>query len=174
MKIKKITSLLAAAALVCTMSATALAADGVGTGDYEANVKGTYQPGGATAIIYSVDITWDEMSFTYTAAGVGTWDPDSHQYGAGSKASWSGSKTITVTNHSNAAVKATASFQADSGYESTRMSFGNNGSTISTAEGTAVGSAPSKKITVTPTGSLSENAKGGRIGTITVKVSTAE
>ena len=176
MKLKKITSVLAAAALVCTMSTTAFAADqtGVGTGNYNADVKGTYQAGDASATVYSVDITWEDMSFTYTAAGQGTWDPENHSYTGSSEASWSGSKNITVTNHSNAAVKATAKFEADSGYESTSMEFGNNGATVATAEGTQVSAAPSATITVTPSGTLAESANGGKIGTITVSIAAAE
>lgn len=176
MKLKKITSVLAAAALVCTMSTTAFAADqtGVSTGDYNATVSGTYQAGGSSATVYSVDITWEDMSFTYTAAGEGTWDPDTHSYSGGSEASWSGSKNIAVTNHSNAAVTATAKFEADSGYESTSMEFGNNGATVATAEGTQVSAAPSATITVTPGGALAKSANGGRIGEITVTIAAAQ
>ena len=174
MKLKKITSLLAAAALTCAMGTTAFAEDGVGTGNYNADVKGTYQAGDASATVYSVDITWEDMSFTYTAAGQGTWDPENHSYTGGSEASWSSSKNITVTNHSNAAVTATAKFEADSGYESTSMEFGNNGATVVTAEGTQVSAAPSATITVTPGGTLADTANGGKIGTITVSIAAAE
>ena len=176
MNMKKITTLLAAAALTCAMGTTAFAADqtGVSTGDYNATVSGTYQAGGSSATVYSVDITWDDMSFTYTAAGEGTWNPETHEYDDASEASWSESKDITVTNHSNAAVTATAKFEADSGYESTSMEFGNNGATVATAEGTQVSAAPSATITITPTGSLAQTANGGKIGTITVSIAAAE
>ena len=174
MNMKKITSLLAAAALTCAMGTTAFAEDGVGTGNYNADVKGTYQAGDASATVYSVDITWEDMSFTYTAAGQGTWDPENHSYTGGSEASWSSSKNITVTNHSNAAVTATAKFEADSGYESTSMEFGNNGATVVTAEGTQVSAAPSATITVTPGGTLADTANGGKIGTITVTIAAAQ
>lgn len=177
MKLKKITSVLAAAALVCTMSTTAFAADqtGVGTGNYNADVKGTYQAGGASATMYSVDITWEDMSFTYTAAGEGTWNPETHEYDDASEASWSSSKNITVTNHSNAAVTATAAFQPDTGYTDVTMTFGeNNGNTIATAVGTQVGEAPSATITVTPGGTLADTANGGKIGTITVTIAAAQ
>ena len=53
---------------------------GDGTGSYSAEVKGTYQPGGSGAVVYSVDIAWTDMSFTYTGAGEGTWNPETHQY----------------------------------------------------------------------------------------------
>ena len=126
---------------------------GDGTGSYSAEVKGTYQPGGSGAVVYSVDIAWTDMNFTYTGAGEGTWNPETHQYEGGTEASWTDSNaSVTVTNHSNAAVKATASYQAETGYESTTMTFGeNNGG-----------------------GTLAESADGGKIGTITVSIAAAE
>ena len=175
MNMKKITTLLAAAALTCAMGTTAFAADqdGVSTGDYTADVNGTYQAGGA--VVYSVDIAWTDMHFTYTGAGEGTWDPETHQYSGSSEGAWTASNdSITVTNHSNAAVKATASYQAETGYESTTMTFGNNEATVATAVGTEVASAPSATITVTPGGTLAESANGGKIGTITVSIAAAE
>ena len=175
MNMKKITTLLAAAALTCTMGTTAFAEDGVNTGDYTADVKGTYQAGGSGNVVYSVDIAWTDMSFTYTGAGEGTWDPETHQYSGSSEGAWAASDdSITVTNHSNAAVKATASYQAETGYETTTMTFDNNGATVATAVGTEVASAPSATITVTPGGTLAESANGGKIGTITVSIAAAE
>ena len=174
MYMKKLVSLLAAAALTCAMGTTAFAADqdGVSTGDYTADVKGTYQAG---AVVYSVDIAWTDMNFTYTGAGEGTWNPETHQYSGSSEGAWTASDdSITVTNHSNAAVKATASYQAETGYESTTMTFGNNEATVATAVGTEVASAPSATITVTPGGTLAESANGGKIGTITVSIAAAE
>ena len=148
---------------------------GDGTGSYSAEVKGTYHPGGSGAVVYSVDIAWTDMNFTYTGAGEGTWNPETHQYSGSSEGAWTASdESITVTNHSNAAVKATAKFEADSGYESTTMTFGNNGATVATAVGTEVASAPSATITVAPGGTLAESANGGKIGTITVSIAAAE
>lgn len=174
MKLKKITSVLAAAALVCTMSTTAFAEDGVGTGNYNADVKGTYQDGGASDTVYSVDITWEDMSFTYTAAGEGTWNPETHEYNGATQASWSESKNIVVTNHSNAAVTATASFQADGGYEAVSMTFSNNGLQLNSAVDTTYDQAPILTIRVIPGGTLAESANGGKIGTITVSIAAAE
>ena len=177
MNMKKLVSMLAVAALTCAMGTTAFAADqdGVKTGDYTADVKGTYQAGGSGAVVYSVDIAWTDMSFTYTGAGEGTWDPETHQYSGSSEGAWTASNdSITVTNHSNAAVKATASYQAETGYESTTMTFGNNEATVATAVDTTVQNAPSATITVTPGGTLAESANGGKIGTITVSIAAAE
>ena len=148
---------------------------GDGTGSYSAEVKGTYQAGGSGAVVYSVDIAWTDMNFTYTGAGEGTWNPETHQYEGGTEASWTDSNaSVTVINHSNAAVTVTASFEALPGYETTSMTFGNNGATVATAEGTEFAKAPSATITITPTGSLAQTANGGKIGTITVSIAAAE
>ena len=148
---------------------------GDGTGSYSAEVKGTYQPGGSGAVVYSVDIAWTDMNFTYTGAGEGTWNPETHQYEGGTEASWTDSNaSVTVINHSNTAVTVTASFEALPGYETTSMTFGNNGATVATAEGTEFAKAPSATITITPTGSLAQTANGGKIGTITVSIAAAE
>ena len=176
MNMKKLVSMLAVAALTCTMGTTAFAADqdGVGTGSYNTDVKGTYQAGGVAVTVYSVNIAWDSLEFTYTAAGEGTWNPETHEYSGATQASWSESKNIVVTNHSNAAVTATASFQADGGYEAVSMTFGeNNGNTIATAVGTQVGEAPSATITVTPSGDLPADTNG-TIGSVTLTIAAAE
>lgn len=175
MNMKKITTLLAAAALTCAMGTTAFA-DTVNTegGTDSAVVTATYQAGGAAATVYSVNIAWDSLEFTYTAAGEGTWNPETHEYSGATQASWSESKNIVVTNHSNAAVTATASFQADGGYEAVSMTFGNNGQQINSAVGTAYDQAPNLTISVTPSGTLAESANGGKIGTITVSIAAVE
>lgn len=148
---------------------------GDGTGSYSADVKGTYHAGSSGAVVYSVDIAWTDMNFTYTGAGEGTWNPETHQYEGGTEASWTDSNaSVTVINHSNAPVTATASYAADPDYGSTTMTFGNNGATVATAVDTTVQNAPSATITVTPGGTLAESADGGKIGTITVSIAAAE
>ena len=177
MNMKKLVSMLAVAALTCTMGTTAFAADqdGVGTGSYNTDVKGTYQAGSSGNVVYSVDIAWTDMGFIYTGAGEGTWDPETHQYSGSSEGAWTASNdSITVTNHSHAPVTATASYAADPDYGSTTMTFGNNGATVATAVDTTVQNAPSATITVTPGGTLAESANGGKIGTITVSIAAAE
>ena len=32
--------------------------------------------------VYSVDLTWEDMTFTYNESGARTWDPDTHTYTA--------------------------------------------------------------------------------------------
>ena len=50
---------------------------GVSAGSYDSNVTGTYVAGDSSGTIYSVDITWAGLSFTYEAAGT-QWNPNKH------------------------------------------------------------------------------------------------
>lgn len=114
---KKIVSLILALALVMSMSITAFATENTGTltaaGDKTIEVSGTYNAGDTAATKVSVNITWDAMTFTYTGASEGTWDPATHSYTGTTAGGWSTeTATITVTNHSNAAITATCSFAA--------------------------------------------------------------
>lgn len=62
------------------------------------------------AQVITVTIIWSGMAFTYTD---GLWDPESHTYDASCA---SDSNTVTVTNHSNAAINAKLTYKAESNY----------------------------------------------------------
>ena len=54
--------------MVMGLSVTAYAADGITSGETDsANVTGTYSSE-ATVPVYSVDITWEGLNFTYNGA----------------------------------------------------------------------------------------------------------
>lgn len=173
--IKKILSLILTLAMVMGLSVTDYAADGIISGGTDsANVTGTYSSK-ATVPVYSVDITWEDLNFTYNGASKGNWNPQTHKYEDGTMAGWAaGNGTITVTNHSNIAITATPSYTAKAGYESADMNFSTDALQVATADngvdGTA-GTAVTGMITVTPTGSLPEDTEGATIGTITITVS---
>ena len=38
--------------------------------------------------MYSVDLTWEDMTFTYNESGSRTWDPDTHTYTDTTSAGW--------------------------------------------------------------------------------------
>lgn len=59
-----------------------------------------------TPATFSVDISWTDMTFTYTQRETNTWNPSTHSYKTKTKGAWD-KKTanITVTNHSNVDVK---------------------------------------------------------------------
>lgn len=109
---EKIFTLILALALVFSLAAIPAFAATIdaGTGSASQDVKATYNAGDSGTIVYSVNITWDAMDFAYND---GAWDPESHTYDA----SWaSDSNTVTVTNHSNAAINAKLTYKAESNY----------------------------------------------------------
>lgn len=172
---KKILALILAVALVMSMAVTASAANGVANGGTDsAEVKGNYSSK-ATVTIYSVDIAWEGLSFTYNGAFEGTWNPQTHEYEDATAAGWAaGTGKITVTNHSNTDITATPSYTAADAYKDAGMSFSTNALKVTTADnGTngAAGTAVQGTITVTPTGSLPEGTKDATIGTITITIS---
>ena len=177
---KKILTLILSLALLCVMAVPAMAADTISQkdGSASANVKGTYVPGSGTATVYSVDIAWGSLEFTYTDASKGTWNPESHSYDGAVAAAWScedGADKITVTNHSNAPVNIELQQNLkDSFAEKISLSFSKDVQewSLDDAENTDVDNAPSMMITVTPSGALTEDTTAGTvIGTITVTLS---
>ena len=84
--------------------------------DEEIEVKGKYAAGKSAGTIIAVDVTWEDMTFTYTD-GDKTWNPDTHEYdtteGSWGKEVTDAVRSITVTNHSNAQIKALYSFKSD-------------------------------------------------------------
>lgn len=171
---KKVLTIILSLALLSMASVTAFAASPITSvgGSDSADVKGTYVAGGTAATVYSVDIAWGSMDFTYTDASQGTWNPENHQYDGAVAANWScetDANKITVTNHSNAAVIAQFSYAPESGYNGINGAFSNETLNLGTAVGTEVSSAPSGSVTLSLTGELSsETAANTKIGTVTV------
>ena len=138
-------------------------------------VKATYvdgSSGGAGGTVYSVDIAWGDMAFTYTAAA-GVWDPATHTITGADGGTWKektdGGNTIKVTNHSNTEVTATFSYAAASGYEGISGTFTNESLHLETAVGTAVAEAPNGTAALSLSGALDSSAAANTtIGTITV------
>ena len=105
--IKSIFKIMLAVMLCFSMSVNAFASEPGETDskDVVADYNGT-----APDPVYSVEITWGSLAFTYNAENAGTWNPDEYVYEGSTGESWTcepGANRITVTNHSNAAVTAT-------------------------------------------------------------------
>lgn len=167
---KKIFAIVLSIVMLVCMSTTAFAADvtNQGTGAYTGNVTGSYVAGGSGGTVYSVDIKWEGLSFTYEAAGT-QWNPGTHQYEENGEAGWaSNTGTITVTNHSNAAITAVPSYTAAEGYASAGVSFSTD--SLSVISAATNNQAESGTITVTPTGSLPAGTDKATIGTITITI----
>lgn len=99
----------------------------------------------AKSITMSADITWEEMSFEYTA-GSQQWNAAKHSYnevGGG----WSDeTKSITIANHSNADIK--AEFTFNTAVEGLNAEFDKPSVTLPTAEGTTYENAPKTSVKV--------------------------
>ena len=108
---KKIASLILALVLIVSMDTTAFAAE---PGDSEnIDVTGKYNSTVTEETVYSVDITWENMTFTYSETTEKVWNAADHSYTTTTTGAWDKtSASITITNHSNAAVTATVAYAA--------------------------------------------------------------
>lgn len=174
---KKKTALVLTLAMVFSLAPLSAYADTIGTagGTASHDVTATYRAdssGGAGGTVYSVDITWGDMAFTYTAEA-GIWDPAKHTYTDAKGGAWAvdkeGGNTITVTNHSNADVTAVFNYAADTGFDGITGTFDNASLTLESAVGTTVEAAPKATASLSLNGALgSTTTDNTKIGTITV------
>ena len=174
---KSFFSILIALALVLSMSVPAFAAEGSvngqGLGEQTIDVTAKYQPGG-TEPVYSVDIMWESMTFTYTDSGVKVWNPSTHTYSVSTSGEWDKTTAdIVVTNHSNVdvAVAVTyASAQQDTGI-SGRITGGSK--TLAAGQENKPNEADSMTAALTISGKPNSTVTetGVNIGTITIKIS---
>lgn len=84
----------------------------------EIDVTAKYQSSATTPTVYSVDIKWDNMTFTYNETGTKTWNANNHSYSIeNAQGAWDKtSATITVTNHSNVSVDVTVTHTITEGF----------------------------------------------------------
>lgn len=173
---KKLIALVLALTLVLSATAFAATLDN-DTKTTTKDVTAKYVAGKKAETVYSVGITWEDLSFTYHGLTEGTWDADTHKYTGTITEGWDESKgTITVTNHSNTAITVTPSYKASDDYEAVSMKF--DGLTedkliVENADAGVgkTGAAKTGTITVTPYGELPEGtAENTVIGTITVTI----
>ena len=119
---KKLIAIALALTMTLSLSTTALAGgnvDGAGVGPQDPiDVTVKYNDSATDPIVYSVDLTWEDMTFTYNESGTRTWDPDTHTYTDPTSAGWDKvTAKITATNHSNAQVMVSFTYtpQGDTG-----------------------------------------------------------
>ena len=137
-------------------------------------VTASYSSGaGGGVTVYSVDITWGSMAFTYSEGSSPTWNPATHTYSSGGTGGWShNGNTVTVTNHSNTKVTANHTYTPETGYERISGSFGNKSTmNLATAERTTVEEAPTDTAELSLTGTLASTLTDPTtVGTITVTI----
>lgn len=175
---KKLIATALALTMTLSLSTTALAGgnvDGAGVGSQDPiDVTAKYNDGVTEPTVYSVDLTWEDMTFTYNESGTRIWDPDTHTYTDTTSAGWDKyTAAVTATNHSNANVTVSFTYtpQGDTGVTAymTKRSFiltagvenypndASTGSSLLTINGN---SKPNSSVT----------AEGVTIGTITVTI----
>ena len=170
---KKLLASAFAFALVMSMSAAAFAVEARFDEDMSIPVSGTYQEGASAAEVVYVDVTWDDMDFTYTAPSKGDWNPKTHAYEDGDEGGWAATDgadpKITVTNHSNTGVKASFAFNSTvSGLTGAFTGLSDDTMTLPSAEGTDLEDAPTGETAFCVSGAGIEQNE--TLGTITVTV----
>ncbi len=175
---KYITLLLTSALILSTGTFTASAAGGneagVGQEEREIGVNAKYVDGSSSEDVYSVDLSWGAMEFTYTTSGANTWNPDTHEYTATSTSAWtSNGNTITITNHSNKGVTANFEYASDTAYSTVTGSFSVDSIDLPSAVNKAVDAAElTGKVEFNVGGTLDSSVTDfTKVGTITVTLS---
>lgn len=173
---KKLIATALALTMTLTLSTTALATgnvDGAGVGSQDPiDVTAKYNDGATEPTVYSVDLTWEDMAFTYNESGTRTWNPDNHTYTDTTTSGWDKiSAAVTATNHSNAEVKVSFTYtpQGNTGVnasmskDSFKLAAG-----VENKPNEAASDESILMITGTPNNSVT--AEGVTIGTITVTI----
>ncbi len=161
-----------AAALPLTTFAGNATVESVTT-ESKIDVEARYAGSETTETVYKVDVEWGAMQFTYNASGSRVWNPNTHEYTvSGGEATWTGSdNTLTVTNHSNAAVTVDFDFSPAAAYQDLRGSFSKQSMELATAVGTDITAAPTDVTEFTLSGVLADTVSSfTTIGQITVTV----
>lgn len=173
---KKLIATALALTMTLSLSTTALAAgnvDGAGVGSQDPiDVTAKYNNSTADPIVYSVDLKWDDMTFTYNESGTRTWDPDTHTYTDTTSAGWDKTTAaVTATNHSNTEVtvsftytpQGTTGVNASMSKDSFKLAAGVENKPNEAATDSSI-------LTITGTPNNSVTAEGVTIGTITVTI----
>lgn len=168
---KKFVSLVLALVMVMSLTTTAFAAT-ITTGDQNIDVEAKYQDNTTTSTVYSVDVSWGAMQFTYTESGAMTWNPADHTYTDSTTAGWTANgNTVTVTNHSNADVTASFAFNALDAYNTVTGSFDIASETLDAGVVGGYDDADKVVATLTLAGTLAETVTDfTKVGTITVTI----
>lgn len=170
---KKIVSLILSVVMSMSLGISAFAADTtIPTGDQNIDVEARYQDGTTTTTVYSVDVSWGAMQFTYTESGAMTWNPATHTYTSNTTGGWSANgNTVTVTNHSNAAVTASFAFSALDAYNTVTGSFDIDSETLDAGVVDGYENADKVTATLNLAGTLTDTVTDFiKVGIITVKI----
>lgn len=177
---KKICTLFLAVIMIAALTIPVFAEETVDTNGGGTNiyVNGVVQyTGSSETQTISVDVAWENMTFTYVEGVHFGWDPENHEYAGAYEGYWENDRAdITVTNHSNTEVHATLSFE--NGVDTVSGAFTEDSGTmddgvleLASAVDTEVEEAPTATATFNISGSISASADV--IGEITVLIESA-
>lgn len=162
--------------LLAQLGLSVPAADGFGTvgqgGNEEIDVTAKYESSTVTPAVYSVDIQWTGMTFTYSQENTKIWNAANHSYETTSVGSWDKTTaTVTVTNHSNANVRVDVSYTAIDG-TGIAGSLSNATAVLNAGvEGNyEAADAITTTLTISGTPKDSVTAEGMKVGTIKVTI----
>jgi len=165
---KKTLSIILALALVLSLSIPGIAAEKTDSRD----VTAKYEKTETEDPIYSVDIGWVDLSFTYSETTTKTWNPNTHTYDTDVSGSWDKTEAaITVANHSNVAVDVAMSVTPVEGTGVNVTLTGGSGTLAAGEEGDVAGAASvtgTLKISGTPNDTVT--AEGIKVAGITVTI----
>ena len=120
-------------------------------------------------IVYSVDVTWDDVEFTYNN-GSTQWNPATHEYSSYiTRPGWAdGNGKVTVTNHSNADVAISVVFEKTEILNGDAdLTVNNSEFTLESAIGKTFEEAATNFSNITASGVPTSDANIGKI-TVTV------
>lgn len=174
---KKLLAIVLVLALAMSIGVTAFAQGAPETvgqnGSKEIDVIAGYNTTTSTPEVYSVDIVWTDMTFTYTESSTKTWNAADHSYDTNASGGWDKTTaSVTVTNHSNVEVTVAMEYVPVENTGVTGTLTGGNAVLSAGEEGNYAG-ADSLTATLTIGGKPSETVTtdGVKIGTIKVTIS---
>lgn len=178
---KKVIALILLFVIMASMSATAFAEETATEDPNSQAVLASYEASAQGKPVISVDISWEQMSFTYKDASAPAWNAEEHRYeGEETEAGWvEGNGIITISNNSNALLQACISYDPEEKFDTVSMSFTDTAPYLGSAhtddrldeEGEVIGTPCEVTIKVIPVGVLAkETGANTRIGTITISI----
>lgn len=174
---KKLSTILALALVVALFASFAVSAAEVEhsaiteLGSVSKDVNFTVEKTIIDDVVYSVDVAWNDLSFTYDEGKL-SWNPEDHDYTkADPEAYWSdGEGFVTVTNHSNAKVAVTVSFDDANANDTVDIEVANDSFTLESAVGKQGQDGDSDVAALTAKGTPTAS---GKIGSIVVAIAAA-
>lgn len=141
-------------------------------GSENIDVKAKYLSGAVTPEVYSVDVSWGKMEFTYSVSGTRKWNPATHTYTDDTTAGWAeDGNEVTVVNHSNRQVNVGFNYQSDLSYSGVTGTFSVPSDTLDAGAEGNVSGADSVTAKLTLSGTLSSSvSEFTKVGSITVSL----